>query len=75
MNADPNHTAPEYKYIKARAQHDIYASYDVTEQFQVFAGINDFTNLKPGFAALNYPNDPLGRFFFVGAKVKLAKLF
>ena len=75
VNADPEHTAPEYKYIKARAQHDIYASYDVTEKFQIFGGINDFTNPKPGFAALNYPDDPLGRFFFVGAKVKLAKLF
>ena len=75
VNADPNHTAPEYKYIKAHSQHDIYAAYDVNEKFQIFGGINDFTNPKPDFASLSYPNDPLGRFFFVGAKVKLGKLF
>jgi len=75
VNADPNLTAPQYKYIKAHSQHDIYASYDVTKQMQLYFGINNLTNAKPDFASITYPNEPLGRFFFVGAKVKLADLF
>jgi len=75
VDADPNLTAPEYKYIKAHSQHDIYASYDVTDKMQIYGGINNFTDAKPDFASITYPNEPLGRFLFVGAKVKLDKLF
>jgi len=75
VNADPNLTAPQYKYYKAHSQHDIYASYDVTREMQLYAGINNLTDTKPDFAQVAYPNQALGRFFFVGAKVKLSSLF
>ena len=75
VNADPNLTAPEYKYIKAHWQHDVYASFDVTEKMQVYGGINNVTDAKPDFASISYPNEPLGRFLFIGAKVKLGRIF
>ena len=75
VDADPNLTAPQYKYYKAKFQHDIYASYDVGERFEFYGGINNFTNAKPDLGSETYPVEPLGRYFFVGAKVKLAKLF
>lgn len=75
VNADPNLTAPEYKYIKAHWEHDIYVSYDVSDRMQIYGGIKNLTQPKPDLSAFYYPNDSVGRFLFVGAKVKLAKLF
>ena len=53
----------------------IDASYDVNDQMQVYGGVNNVTDAKPALGLQAYPNQPLGRFFFVGAKLKLAKLF
>jgi len=75
VDADPNLTAPEYKYIKAHWQHDIYASYDVNEKFEMYGGVKNLTQPKPDPSLIYYPNEPLGRFLYVGARVKLGKIF
>ncbi len=75
IDSDPNFVAPKYKYIKARWEHDIHAAYDFNEQIQVYGGINNFTDQKPDIGQIRLPVEPQGRFFYVGAKVKLARLF
>ncbi len=74
VNGDPNLTALEYKYYKARFQHDIYASIDVTDRFELYGGINNFLDTKPGLGSEIYPIEPLGRFFFAGVKLKIARV-
>jgi outer membrane receptor for ferrienterochelin and colicin len=73
--SDPNFVAPQYKYIKARAEHDIFASYDWSDQFQLYGGVKNFTDQKPDIGEPLLPTEPLGRFFYFGAKVKLARVF
>ena len=61
--------------IKDKGEHDIFASYDFTDQLQLYGGISNFTDQKPDLGQLFLPTEPRGRFFFVGAKVKLDRLF
>jgi iron complex outermembrane receptor protein len=75
INSDPDFVAPKYKYIKARFEHDIQASYDFNEMIQVYGGINNFTDQKPDLGQIRQPVEPQGRFFYIGAKVKLARVF
>ncbi len=75
---DPDYVAPEYLYYKAHFTHDIYASVDVGDKFQLYGGVNNLFDQKPDIATTGlggYPVDYRGRFLFVGAKVKLPKLF
>jgi len=73
--SDPNFVAPKYKYIKPRSEHDIFASYDFNDMIQLYGGIKNFTDQKPDLGQTLLPTEPLGRFFYVGAKVKLARIF
>lgn len=80
--ADPTITAPQYLQYKARFVNDIYLSADVTEQFQIYAGVDNLFNQQPDIQTLGdtihapaYPVSAVGRYFYVGAKVKLADLF
>ena len=74
MAADPDIVEQRYLYYKERWQHDIYASVDLDDRFQLYGGINNFTKQKPDIGQNRYPVSAVGRFFFVGAKVKLADI-
>lgn len=71
---NPNYVAPQYKYYKARWQHDIYLSFDVNKQFQFYTGVNNVGNQKPDIGAASYPIESVGRYFYAGARVKIPKL-
>ena len=73
--SDPNFVAPKYKYIKAKGEHDLYAAYDFNDMIQLYGGVNNFTDQKPDIGQPLLPTEPLGRFFYIGAKVKLARIF
>lgn len=73
--SNPDIVAPEYLKYKERWVHDIYASYDIDERLQLYTGIDNFANQKPDIGANSYPVSSVGRFFYVGAKVKLADVF
>lgn len=75
MAGDPNIVAPEYKYLKARWQHDIYVSYDVNDRFQIYGGVRNLWGQEPDLGTRIYPVSAVGRFGFVGARVKLPKVF
>jgi iron complex outermembrane receptor protein len=73
--AHPNYD-PRYIMYKERWEHDIQLSYDVDDRFTIYGGINNFTDQQPDIAAgFAYPVSAIGRSFYAGAKVKLAKLF
>lgn len=68
---DPDIVAPEYLWLKERWQHDIYASYDVNDKFQIYGGVRNLWGQKPDIGTSIYPVNSIGRFGFVGARVKL----
>lgn len=73
--AHPNYD-PRYIMYKERWEHDVQLSYDVGDRFTIYGGINNFTDQQPDIAAgFAYPVSAIGRSFYMGAKVKLAKLF
>lgn len=69
--SSPDLVAPEYLYLKQRWQHDVYASYDVSDRFQIYGGVRNLWGQEPDIGTTTYPVDSVGRFMFVGARVKL----
>jgi len=73
LAGNPNYIDPKYAFYKDRWVHDIYASVDVTKNFQFYGGINNFANQKPDIGSSSYPVESVGRFFFAGVRAKLPK--
>ena len=69
--AHPNYD-PRYIYYKQRWEHDIQISFDVRPHFTLYGGVNNFTDQQPDIAAgFAYPVNAVGRYFYVGAKLKI----
>ena len=70
-------TEPDLPKIKSQNYFDLNAQFKVAESFELFGGVQNLLDKQPplvnsGFAATNTDEtlyDPLGRRFFVGAKV------
>ena len=87
LAAQPDISDPKFFKYGERWEHDIQVSYDVEDRFTIYGGINNFTNQQPDVAAgadnnagngssnAGYPVSAVGRYFFVGAKIKLPSLF
>lgn len=73
LAGNANYVAPEYVFYKDRWVHDFYASVDAGENFQFYGGVNNAFNQKPSVGSIDYPVDTVGRYFFVGARVKMPK--
>jgi outer membrane receptor protein involved in Fe transport len=69
--AEPDITSKKYLYIKPRWEHELQASYDVGERFNLYGGVNNLFDTKPDVGLSNYPVSAVGRFFYVGAKAKI----
>lgn len=72
---NPDVVAPEYLKLKERFSHDLSFNYEATEQFEFYGGVNNLFNQKPALGSLNTPISAVGRFFFVGARVRLGDIF
>jgi outer membrane receptor protein involved in Fe transport len=72
---NPDITAPEYKYLKAHWQHDLYVAADLQKKYTLFAGVNNLFDQKPDIGTSRYPVSSVGRFFYAGVKLRLGKLF
>jgi outer membrane receptor protein involved in Fe transport len=72
--ANPDYAAPEYLRNPALWQHDVQVQYRLDGGFAFYGGVTNLSDQKPSAAsyATNVPISPLGRFFYVGAKVQLA---
>ena len=71
--ASPNIAAPQYLRFSELWQHDAQIKYQVEKRFGVYLGVNNFTNQKPDEYSYftNVPISPLGRYYYVGARVNL----
>lgn len=70
LAGNPNYVAPQYAFFKERWVHNIYASVDVNQRFQLYGGVTNLFNQKPDLGALLYPTDWTGQSGFAGARVK-----
>jgi iron complex outermembrane receptor protein len=69
--SQPDIVAPQYKYLDARFVNNIQVGYRPSENWRVFAGVNNLFYQKPDIGATGYPVDPVGRVFYVGAKIDM----
>jgi outer membrane receptor protein involved in Fe transport len=69
LAGDPDYTDPRYFRIKAKMEHDINAAYDINENVNVYAGINNLFDQKPEFDYNSYPVSAMGRYFYLGARM------
>jgi outer membrane receptor protein involved in Fe transport len=51
--------------------HDIAASWDITDQYRLYGGINNIGDERPFITEFAFPVNPIGRFFFVGLDVRI----
>lgn len=75
LTGNPDLVDPKYVWYKELQQHDIRFAYEVDERFQVYAGINNFTDQTPDLGELSYPISGVGRFLYAGVKLQTGKLF
>jgi len=69
--SNPDFVAAEYYYIKPRWQHNIYASVAATDHFQFYGGVSNLFDQLPDYGQTIQPTTAVGRFMFVGARVKM----
>ena len=73
--ADPDYLEEQYKFYSARSVHDLQVRLNLADnRYAVYAGVNNFTNQEPDLGALQTPVSIRGRFFYLGATVKLDRL-
>lgn len=73
--ANPDVAESKYLFYKQRWEHEVQASVDVDERFTFYGGVNNLFDSKPDVGALGFPVSAVGRFFYVGARAKLDRLF
>ena len=75
LAANPNIAAGRYIRTDALWQHDIQAQYQLPDGFGFYGGVTNFTDQKPDVSSYstNTPVSPLGRFFYVGARINLGR--
>ncbi len=80
---DVSSSDPEYFKVEPITTHDVYGSYRFGQgdRYQLFAGVNNIDNetgpfipnglISGGSRNFDAPYDPVGRFFYVGFKLRL----
>jgi iron complex outermembrane recepter protein len=71
LAANPDLSDPKFFFFKERWEHDIRAAFELDSGFEFYGGVNNLLDSKPDFSSLSYPVSGVGRYFYVGAKVKL----
>lgn len=75
VRANPDIAAPEYLWYKERWEHDFQAAYQFDNGLNLYAGVNNLFGQKPDVGTIGYPVSAVGRYFYVGARVTLDRLF
>jgi iron complex outermembrane recepter protein len=71
LAANPDLSDPKFFFFKERWEHDVRAAFELDNGFQFYGGVNNLFDEKPAFDSLSYPVSGIGRYIYVGAKVKL----
>lgn len=74
LAGDPDYSDPRYFKVKEKWEHEIQASYDVDDRFNIYAGVNNLFDEKPAFGFSSYPVSAMGRYFYTGVTMKLGPL-
>ncbi len=69
-DANPDYAPADLLRYKELWQHDIQAQYTLPDGFAFYGGVNNLANQKPDEDAYDFPIPSLGRFLYVGAKVR-----
>jgi iron complex outermembrane receptor protein len=69
LAGDPDFSSPLYFRVKEKWDHEISASYDVTDQISVYGGINNLFDQKPAYGYTSYPISAMGQYFYLGARM------
>lgn len=75
LRANPDISDPKFFMYKAKWEHDVQLSFDVEEKFSFYVGVNNVFDQDEDTATANYPVSFLGRYFYAGARIKLADIF
>ena len=65
---DPDIASREHISFNARHTHDLQVALDVNDRFRFYTGVNNLTDQKPDIS-VNYPVNPIGRFFYAGVRI------
>jgi len=68
IEQNPNIVDPDYYYWSARSVHDVQARFNLSERFTMYGGVNNLTDQEPDRGSLNYPVNPQGRYYYIGAQ-------
>ncbi|WP_375402353.1 hypothetical protein [uncultured Sphingomonas sp.] len=55
--------------------HDVSFNFDLNDRFGLYGGVNNLTDKDPYPTNSAYPVSPVGRFLFLGVRVKTGALF
>lgn len=69
----PDYAPRELLRYKELWQHDIQLQYELPSGFAFYGGVNNFADQKPDQDATDVPISSLGRYFYVGAKIRLGE--
>ena len=69
--ADSDIVARELRKYDARLTHDMQVRYGFDNGIAVYGGVNNLTDQEPDLGETFYPVSAVGRFGFVGARMKL----
>lgn len=68
---NPDYAEAKYIWYREKWEHDIHASYNVADRFDLYGGVNNLLDRKPDDGAVAYPISAVGRYFYVGVKAKI----
>ncbi|WEK48094.1 MAG: TonB-dependent receptor [Candidatus Andeanibacterium colombiense] len=69
--ANPDYAPAKYIWYRQMWMHNLYVSYDVTDNVNVYGGVSNLFDRKPDDGAAGYPVSAVGRAFFMGVKAKV----
>lgn len=75
IESNPNIVAPKYLKLKERFTHDVSFNYDVDDRMALYGGVNNLFDQKPAIGSKYVPVSAVGRYFFIGARVKMPDFF
>jgi iron complex outermembrane receptor protein len=69
LAGDPDYSDPRYFRIKQKWDHEINVAYDIRDNVNIYAGVNNLFDQRPEFGYSSYPISAMGRFFYAGVKM------
>ena len=71
---NPDYSDPRFFKYDERFTHDIQVGYELSDNVEIYGGINNFTNQEPDPGSLDQPVSPRGRYYYLGVTVNFDSL-